>query len=388
MNPHTRRVSRVFCSALAGVALLVLTACQPVTKPPTISSGALPPPDTLPAPTHLSSRITDYMQLGGDRVVVVPDGVYRAGVVTAPHGATNGPYGGWLILVAQHPGQVVVDMLNDPDPYYNNEHSLRMQAGTSRVMFVGISFRNGVIRNYGNPIRFWYCDHQDADYQYLTEGRTAPRMFQSYWGADNLEIYGDDFHNGVASPLVFGSGRSNVTIRHPHLRHRTTVPGPGRPDAARRVDGSPPGSHQNLRVLDSYLEGYYSLWGTDSGNVSDVTWQNIWYGYGNASPFILQAVPGRRIVRATRMNGRSLARKRGSHSEARIRTSMSTAFTTTARTRINIATGSIWWTQTFATATRRGDRRSWYRETSPANPALVWRAAHSYDSWSAYFGWS
>ncbi len=331
------------------------------------------------------------MQLGGDRVVVVPDGVYRAGVVTAPHGATNGPYGGWLILVAQHPGQVVVDMLNDPDPYYNNEHSLRMQAGTSRVMFVGISFRNGIIRNYANPIRFWYCDHQDADYQYLAEGRTAPRMFQSYWGADNLEIYGDDFHNGVASPLVFGSGPSNDTIQGIRIydidpRFQDPV------DPMLHVEsmGSPPGSRRN-----------FSLSSTATSRATTRS--------GAPTPGTCRMSPGRTSGTATAMHRPSSFkpfRAAGSCEPTRMNWQIfgpqawisqrgqdpyiyvdgvhyngSDAYQ--HRDRVDLVDTNVRYGYPAGVTDDPGTA-----ETSSANPALVWRAAHSYDSWSAFFGWS
>src|SRR5437764_7398663 len=171
MNPLGWRAPRVCMSLLIAALLVTATACENVVHPPVVQTAALapapppPPPTTgpatltkpvrttttttppattattappattastspavgtpLPAPTNLgSSKITDYIKLGGDKVVVVPDGVYHGGTVLAPHGATSGPYGGWLVLVAQHRGQVVVDMSNDYDIYNNNERSL------------------------------------------------------------------------------------------------------------------------------------------------------------------------------------------------------------------------------------------------------------------------
>ena len=46
----------------------------------------------------------------GDEVVVVPDGKYTVGEIKAPHPETHGPLRGWLVLVAQTRGQVVVDL--------------------------------------------------------------------------------------------------------------------------------------------------------------------------------------------------------------------------------------------------------------------------------------
>src|SRR3954466_5086385 len=87
---------------------------------------------------HADTRsITDYLQRGGDQVVVVPNGTYSGGSISAPHAQTDGPYKGWLVLVAQTPKGVVVDMTNGP---------LILEGGTSRVLFVGFKFINGTLK--------------------------------------------------------------------------------------------------------------------------------------------------------------------------------------------------------------------------------------------------
>ena len=104
-----------------------------------------------PARAHAaSSSITEYISRAGDQVVTVPNGTYSGGTVTAPHAATSGPYKGWLVLVAQSRGGVVVDLTYD---------HLTLEAGTSRVLFVGFKFINGTVTVRADDVAFWYTEH-------------------------------------------------------------------------------------------------------------------------------------------------------------------------------------------------------------------------------------
>jgi hypothetical protein len=346
----------------------------------------------LPPPTQLSSSIGDYMKLGGDQVVVVPDGTYRGGLVHAPHPVTDGPYGGWLVLVAEHQGQSVIDMTNDLYPEDNNNRVLYLQPGTSRVMFVGFSFRNGIIRNEAESIRFWYCDHQNADYEYMKAGRSTPRMFQTYYGGDSLEVYGDDMHNGVATAVFFGGTVDNVTIQGVRVydidpRFGDDQPG-GDPMSHIVPMGSPEGAHRGFRILDTYLEGYYTLWGTNSGSLSDMTWQNIWYGFGYPSPFLLQAVPGASVQHAQRINWQIFGpnahhSQNGNDPYIYIddrHYSGQDAYQ--HRDRIDLTDTNV----NYGDPEGVSDPES--ARSSPSNPANVWRAAHPYESWQSFFGWA
>ena len=288
----------------------------------------------------------------GDHVVTVPDGTYTGAEVTAPHAETQGPYGGWLILVAEHQGGVTVDLSNAP------ARQLWLHEGTSRIAFIGFSFRNGVIRNEGQFMRFWYCDHQDPDYDYLDAHRETPRMFQTYNGGDNLEVYGSDFHNGTATAVYFGSLVDNVTLQGVRIFAIDPKFGDVLDPLSHIVPmGSPPGSHKNFRILDTYLEGYYTLWGTNSGSISDMTWQNIWYGFGYGSPFLLAGDPrpqGRGGPRAS--TGRSSGPTRTPRRTATTPTSTSTTTTTAGPTRSNTRIASTSPTPTSTTAIPPGSR--------------------------------
>jgi hypothetical protein len=152
--------------------------------------------------------------------------------------------------------------------------------------------------------------------------------------------------------------------------------------------GSPPGSHKNFRILDTYLEGYYTLWGTDSGSISDMTWQNIWYGFGYGSPFLLQAVPGHNIERATRVNWQIFgpdADTSKNGNDPYIYVDDQTYSGPDAfdhKDRVDITDTNVNYGYpagvTSDPTTAQG---------SATNPAAVWRAGHPYDTWPAFFGW-
>src|SRR5436190_12248317 len=112
------------------------------------------------------SSVTDLASLPGDQVVVVPNGTYKGGgTVNAPHPATSGPYKGWLVLVAETKGGVTVDM---------STSNLTLGPTTSRVLFVGFKFINGMFIIQGDDIAFWYTEHsfppEEWNRQYLAAG--------------------------------------------------------------------------------------------------------------------------------------------------------------------------------------------------------------------------
>jgi hypothetical protein len=332
-----------------------------------------------PAPER---SINEFLTMPGDQVVTVPDGTYSADDVVAPHEETNGHYRGWLILVAEHQGGVVVDLSTAP----NRQFALR--EGTSRIAFIGFSFRDGVIRNEAQHLRFWYCDHQDPDYEYLDAKRETPRMFQTFDTGTDLALYGSDFHNAVATPVYFGSLASNVTIQGVRIFDIDPKFGDVLDPMSHIVPmGSPPGSHEHFQILDTYLEGYYTLWGTQFGSIDDMTWQNIWYGFGYPSPFLLQASPGYRIVGATRVNWQIFGpeaelSKNGNDPYIYVDDEeYSGAEAFEHEDRVDITDTNV----NYGYPPGVSDEAS--AQNSPQNPAALWRAAHPYDTWRSFFGW-
>src|SRR5689334_1795445 len=104
------RARRSISATVAAVVFVVLAGCAaqpPGSQPGTALGGTV---------KHLGSNISDYIKLGGNQVVIVPNGTYHAsGTVSAPHAAsTSGPLNGWLVLKAQSVGGVVVDLSHAP----------------------------------------------------------------------------------------------------------------------------------------------------------------------------------------------------------------------------------------------------------------------------------
>jgi hypothetical protein len=172
---------------------------------------------TLPPPLRLGSNLADYVRLAGDQVVVVPNGTYRGESVTAAHPATSGPLKGWLVLVAESKHGAVVDLTGS---------ALRLESGTSRVMFVGFKFVNGSIFVNGTDITFWHTDHTfpanvwraqapdpnnpDAGYY------RAPRTVYVDFGAQRVRFAGSDLHDtcGAVKP---GGGAADIILEGVHV---------------------------------------------------------------------------------------------------------------------------------------------------------------------------
>lgn len=121
------------------------------------------PPPPPPPGGYLGPDLRTYMAQPGDQVYVIPNGTYTAGQLSSAHqhAGTGGPYKGWLILQAQTPGGVTVD-LSGGNPYVASKAAMTiLNAGDYRIMFVGMKFVNGgVFFVHGvNRLRWWYCTH-------------------------------------------------------------------------------------------------------------------------------------------------------------------------------------------------------------------------------------
>src|SRR2546429_195751 len=90
---------------------------------------------TPPARSTISVSMAVCVNGPGDQAVTVPSGTYTGGTVNTAHPATAGPYKGWLVLVAQTRGGVTVDL---------STTNLTLGPSTSRVLFVGFKFVNGM----------------------------------------------------------------------------------------------------------------------------------------------------------------------------------------------------------------------------------------------------
>jgi len=242
------------------------TAATTTTTAPAPGCGA-----TTPEPTALSSDLRDYLTLPGDRLVVVPDGTYTAGSVIAPHAATTGECDGWLVLVAETPGGVVVDLAGA---------DLTLGSGTSRILFVGFAFRNGAVwSDAASDIRFWYTDHtfpvEVWDAEPSPKIHRVPRTMYAVDGAARIGVYGADFHDIGDDGLlvrratdvdVVGVHMWNVTEKNydpDDLIHNDTI----------QVTGGV----TNLSVRHTRFRGARPWVGTEkNGNVTNFEFADSW----------------------------------------------------------------------------------------------------------------
>lgn len=133
------------------------------------------------------SHIGDWMVQAGDQELVLPDGTYDAGhlnLSNCVHAATNGTYGGWLIIRATTKHGAIIDL-----------SSLRFHLeGTSpkrnlRILFVGVKFINGETDiNWMKYLRFWYCMWTFPPSVWLGQYTTAYQALHGGQSPTNLSV--------------------------------------------------------------------------------------------------------------------------------------------------------------------------------------------------------
>jgi hypothetical protein len=225
------------------------------------------------------SNIGDYVSMRGDQVVVVPNGVYRGADVNVGHPATSGPLKGWLVLVAQSPHGAVVDMRSSP---------LHLEAGTSRVLFVGFQFVNGSMTVDGDHIWFWRTDHYfgSPNGNYLT-----PDGVHVYAAsANDVRFYGSDIHR-VCDGIDI-SNSHNVLLEGVHIWDTYASGSPCHNDAIDAVQGNT----QNFTVRDSWIEGRIAF-ESRKGAMTGTVFQHTWVSGSPSAGFALTAGKAIDIVR-------------------------------------------------------------------------------------------
>jgi hypothetical protein len=306
-----------------------------------------------------STSIVDFLTRPGDQVVTVPDGTYSAGLVSAPHPATDGQFGGWLILQAetQHGVTVTGDLTLDPN--------------TSRVLFVGFRFENARVLVQGEEIAFWYTDHVYPDVDWYAAGRPVPHQFRMWHPATTIWLLGSDFHDGVATPIRM-SGVSDIYLRGVAV-YDINEPDGSDPEDQVHLDviGLTGGATSNVSVGQSYFRGGRLTHSTDHGDVVGITYRHVWYTEAFGAAFQYHATNGFRIVGGVRENVRSW----GHLGEV-------------PRDRIDSVEGDR------VPVGSRPDRVDVTDEgviidappDGAIDPATSWRQRHPYDSWPEYFG--
>jgi hypothetical protein len=348
-------------AALLLVVTLVVATCA-------IAAVVVPSPHAGAA--SLTS-IASFAENDGDRVVTVPDGRYRGGTINRAHHQTGGPLRGWVVLVAQTRGGVVVDLTDAP---------LVLGPRASRILFVGIHFENGSVDVRGNNIGFWYTDHTFPATVWAREGPRGHPEDGVYHSADTVHAYTDstrdvtfagaDVHHTGDAFDISNSHRTTIVGTHiwalsdQGVDPNDTV----HPDA---IDGVGGGSTE-LHVADSWVQGRIILKDRagEAGGHRDFLFENDWVSNSPSAGFTFTASRGGGIF-GERRNIRSWGHTNG-------------------HDRIDQIDGRV----TYDSAENREPSRIDVRDVDvvtrpPAagavNPAEEWRGAHPYDSWDKWF---
>lgn len=176
---------------------------------------ARPIPTTVFGGTHLG----DAMASDGDQVVILEDGFYdAANIVPADcaHAATGGIFNGWLIIAARNKGGAVIDLSSSGMAL--NTKSPTATGRDFRIMFVGLKFSNGEIRNANvRKLRFWHTEHTFPytawQSQYEAAGGTA--------GTLNIDPVTDMANSGGTAIRNY----NDVTINSPNYGNYVSVYG-------------------------------------------------------------------------------------------------------------------------------------------------------------------
>ncbi len=294
----------------------VETATSAPVETTTTTAPAVPDGGRL---VDLGRNLSPYIKLAGDQVITVPNGTYTAGTVSAPHAATAGPEHGWLVLEAQSPYGVVVDLSKAP---------LTLDKSTSHVMFVGFKFVNGSVFAYGSDITFWYTDHtfpadvwvkQAPNPKYPEQGLyRAPRtVYTNTATSHRVSFYGSDVHDTATAFLVSMSdhtmleGVSIWNLSDMGVDPQDVV----HPDAI----GGAVGGTTGLTVRDSWIKGRVMIedapgnGGSPGGPFDDFLFDNSWVSNSPSSGFTFTAAKttSPRGVFGTLNNVRSWANHNG-----------------------------------------------------------------------------
>jgi hypothetical protein len=237
--------------------------------------------------------IVDWIEQPGDQVITVPDGTYRAGDVHAPHEATNGRYGGWLVLQAESQHGVVVDL---------EGRELRLDDDTSRVAFIGFRFVNGSVRALGHDLAFWYTDHtfpadewadQAPDRDEPEEGYyRAPRtVYANESSVNRVSFYGSDLHDTGTAITI--SNSHDVLLEGVHIWALSDKGVDPQDVVHADAIGGVGGGSEGLTVRDSWIQGRVilkdSVAGEGGGPHEDFVFEDTWVSNSPSSAFIFNS---------------------------------------------------------------------------------------------------
>jgi hypothetical protein len=365
--------------------------------------------------------ILPYLDMPGDQIVRLRPGTYTAGDFTKTRPATTGPLKGWLVLVAEEPGSVVLD-LAPPDAFlpsavrglYNGNGRLVLR-GAQRLVLGDVKCINGQWRIMGDgaDIATWYVSHEFPSEQWFTYGADpahpqvgnyypGPRTFDQLKGR-NVTLAGSTF--GKTGTALSAGGSRSLTIQgstfHGPYTDRDAQGRSLDPDDVCHPDcfAAYSGHTDNLALLDSSLKGRWGAWdgrmNWDShewyvGGPVHVRYERVWndcsqhnQGFTFAQ-FNANAAPNYG-VQGTMKDIRCWASSANTAPLYRIDylTDGPSAYHTDRPptvnkqpTRINVTEQNV----VYGSAPSGG-------LTSPQNPATLWRAAWPIESLADYFGW-
>jgi hypothetical protein len=384
------------------------------TTPPVTEQPISPPVANQPVapPLDLGRDLTRYLTLVGDQVVTLRDGTYTAGTVTAAHPETSGPYKGWLVLVAQTPHKVIVDMTSAP---------LTLNVGSSRVLFVGLTFTDGTVDIRGDDIAFWYTEHtfpiEDWHQQFEAAGGDSNALKtmkngtpKTIWignevngrSVQRTQILGADVHDvgddGVyvdksRGAMVAGTRIWNVDKKNFDPGYNPWIPGT---NALIHNDGLQiPGSVYDFTMQDSYV-GQTITVGGDNASAAGLHWNNIWVTRADGVGMVFYSDNDHPVsgdMRSVRAWSNGFKQNPYDPSWDQLRVDIVDGQQATwpkslNSPRLNVTSDASDTSQNPPSGVTMNDGRMTDQSQaldSPDNPANVWRAEHPYDSWRTFF---
>jgi hypothetical protein len=366
------RAPRLGATAVLALLVLLLASCTPPGSPAPREVELSPNTPTDGKLIDIGRDLTKYVKLGGDQVVVVPNGVYTAGSVAAPHLPTSGKYKGWLVLKAQTPYGAVVDL---------SRSMFTLQPGTSRVLFVGFKFVKGSVDIQGNDIAFWYTDHTFPANEWVRQAPDpsrpesglyrAPRTIYADEGStQNVSFYGVDAHDTSSGILI--SRSKSTKLEGVHLWNLSDMGLDPQDVTHSDAIAGVVGQSKNLLVRDTWVQGRIMLIDangslTAGGPHEGFVFANTWvsnspsasFTFTSRKPSAPYGIFGKRI------NVRSWAANNG-------------------KDRIDIVDGRQYYAANTQPSKVNVQDVGIVTAAPPSgspSPAALWRKAHPYEDW-------
>jgi hypothetical protein len=357
--------------------------------------------------------ILPFLDLPGDQVVTVPPGTYSAGIFSKTRPLTTGPYRGALVLVAEAPGSVVLD-LAPPDAYlpsavrgmYDGNGRMVLESGAQRLILVGFKHINGQCRVSpgASELAWWYPHWEFPTERWFEFGNTyypGPRTFDQCKGL-NMTLAGATF--GKTGTAFIGAFSRNLKVQGSTFHGPFTDKGPNgeildpndvvHPDCFAAYSGRT----QGLKLYDSSLMGRWGLWDGRRNNETDpvyagrstgADYQRVWnhcsqhnQGFTFAQFANASFAPNYGVI-GTMKDIRCWGSNNGSeridyytdgptsHHSDRVQNGFNRQPSRISVVETNVLYGP--------SAAPSGGL------SNPNNPATLWRAAHPYESWRDYF---